>query len=126
MAETSLIYINGTALPMDGLNTYTNLSVDVDSENTARDELAIMHRDRIRAGARKFTVSYTVHPSVAKVILNAISPASFTVRAFDIMQNAWVTFTGYAGDRTSTMKVCTDINNMTDALWEVGFSLIEN
>lgn len=115
------ITINGTRLPSP--RSYRVQRADLDSENTTRNELGVLHRDRIRQGVYKLYLTWRVNPSALASIISAIEPASFTATFYDPNTNQTVTRTLYSGDRSSEMIVNSEYTS--DTLWDFSVDLIE-
>lgn len=123
MAETSLVYINGTALPSP--TKYRPLLSDLDSSDTSRSESGILFRNRVRSGVRKVELSWTLRSAQTAALLSLVEPAQFTARFFDPADNAYHTATMYAGDKSVELRMLQDLQDPAEALWDVSFNLIE-
>lgn len=96
---------------------------DLDSPDSARNELGFLQRDRIRAGVYKISLSFNNRygPDVATVE-EAISAASFEVTFPD--SSGMVTKTMYVGDRTKDMVLFRE-GDFSQMVWTLSFDLIE-
>lgn len=117
MPELNILSINGVQLPAP--MSYSVEYNDLDSEDTGRSEDGMLHRVRIRSGVAKIQVSWQqLTTEKATLILNAITPDSFTVTYFFGVQK---TATMYAGNQTCELIRV----NHGQAKWNIGFNLIE-
>ena len=66
------------------LTDYTVVLSDLDSDNSNRDEVGYMHRDRLRQAVRKVQVKLT-HISLSRTseVLQAVVPDKVNVRYLD-------------------------------------------
>lgn len=117
----ALITIGSTALtnPFD----YQVTLRDMDSDKSVRDELGILHRERVRAGVYEIKASFKVTKAQLKVITDAIAPASFSCTFFDPTTSSSPTATMYAGDRSAKLADLRDESSGSD--WEITVSLIQ-
>lgn len=119
LSMATILTIDGVDLPAP--STFKAPLQDLDSEDTYRNELGYIQRDRIRAGIYKVPVSWKgVTNSDAVKILNAVSPASFKAS----FPTPWgrVTKTMYAGDRDVEMIKYDNDNSIR---WDISFNLTE-
>lgn len=115
-------------LILDGVTIHPDPSVyslpeqDLDSENSGRNELGVMIRDRLRQGMYKIELEwFALTNSELKTILGAISKAEFN--ATFLTEDGYVTKKMYAGDRgKSLIRYMGDTNKMR---WNLKFNLIE-
>lgn len=103
--------------------TYNVSLQDLDSEDSGRSETGKMYRNRIRAGVYKIQATWRVNRTDLKMIVDAISEASFSVRFFDPNTASTKTCTMYAGDRSSAMVLNND--TASDTLWDFSVNFIE-
>ena len=122
-ANMGLLNINNVDMPKP--TSYQVGVQDLDSAETVRSESGILHRDRIRAGVRKISVSWTVKAADISKILKAVQNESCTVKFFDPQENSVKTATMYAGDRVPTLSVQTNENDTDNTWWDLSFDLIE-
>ena len=118
-----LLNINNVDMPKP--TSYQVSVQDLDSAETVRSESGILHRDRIRAGVRKISVSWTVKAADISKILKAVQNESCTVKFFDPQENSIKTATMYAGDRVPTLSVQTNENDTDNTWWDLSFDLVE-
>lgn len=116
----SAITIDGIGLPEPSSLRIPNF--DLDSENTGRNELGILQRDRIRQGIFKIELEWKmINSSELATIKAATQPASFQVTFPS--ETGYVTKTMYAGDRNVEMAVYhSDYNKIK---WNISFNLTE-
>ena len=122
-ANMGLLNINNVDMPKP--TSYQVGVQDLDSAETVRSESGILHRDRIRAGVRKISVSWTVKAADISKILKAVQNESCTVKFFDPQENSIKTATMYAGDRVPTLSVQTNENDTDNTWWDLSFDLVE-
>lgn len=95
------------------------LQSDIDSQDSSRNEIGVLQRDRVRQGVYKLEVSWALLVGAAvETIKTAIAPSSFSVVFPTSAGN--VTKTMYASDRSIEM-----VTTQTGTRWNVSFSLIE-
>lgn len=115
----ALITINGTAMPEP-----SSISVsyqDLDSDSTKRNEKGVLQRDRVRQGVHKLSLRWPpLSQSDAETILNAVKPASFSVKYLDPATASYKTSTMYVGDRSCEMQ-----RTALGWRWNISFDLIE-
>ena len=75
-----LLNINNVDMPKP--TSYQVGVQDLDSAETVRSESGILHRDRIRAGVRKISVSWTVKAADISKILKAVLLPRFIFKEF--------------------------------------------
>lgn len=116
----SFIQIGGVDMPDP--SSFSIKQADVDSENSSRNELGILQRDRVRAGVRTLSVKWSALSGAdASTLLKAVKPSSFQVSFPDAEENVIKTATVYAGD-----KSCEYVN--TPGLgwhWNISFDNVE-
>ena len=122
-ANMGLLNIDNVDMPKP--TSYQVGVQDLDSAETVRSESGILHRDRIRAGVRKISVSWTVKAADISKILKAVQNESCTVKFFDPQENSIKTATMYAGDRVPTLSVQTNENDTDNTWWDLSFDLVE-
>lgn len=122
-ANMGLLNINNVDMPKP--TSYQVGVQDLDSAETVRSESGILHRDRVRAGVRKISVSWTVKAADISKILKAVQNESCTVKFFDPQENSVKTATMYAGDRVPTLSVQTNENDTDNTWWDLSFDLVE-
>lgn len=116
----AILKIDGVDMPTP--SSYKIPDVDLDSEDTNRNELGILQRDRIRAEIYKVELEYKgITSSQLALIKSAIKPAQF--QATIITEIGSVVKTMYAGNRNTEMvKYNDDVNNVR---WNFSVNLIE-
>lgn len=115
----AMISIDGVDLPAP--SKYRLPNYDMDSEDTNRNELGYLQRDRIRSDVYKGEFEFIVNSSGLALIKSAISPAQFN--ATILTEVGPVTKVMYAGDRSVEMlKYNEDYNKI---MWSISFNLIE-
>lgn len=93
---------------------------DIDSADTGRGETGHMHRERVREGVYKLSLSFTnLTSDEVLAIKNAITPDSISVTLFD---GSYVTKNMYAGARTLDLK---SIDDNSNCFWDMSFNLTE-
>ena len=122
-ANMGLLNINNVDMPKP--TSYQVGVQDLDSAETVRSESGMLHRDRVRAGVRKISVSWTVKAADISKILKAVQNESCTVKFFDPQENSVKTATMYAGDRVPTLSVQTNENDTDNTWWDLSFDLVE-
>ena len=122
-ANMGLLNINNVDMPKP--TSYQVGVQDLDSAETVRSESGMLHRDRVRAGVRKISVSWTVKAADISKILKAVQNESCTVKFFDPQENSVKTATMYAGDRVPTLSVQTNENDTDITWWDLSFELVE-
>ena len=123
MSAYTLVYVNDVALPNP--ETYNISIIDIDGSDTMRNELGIMVRNRVRQGAMKIELSWTLRSPALAQLLKAVTPAQFSVRFFDPNTYEYRTASMYVGDRSCQMKLYTPDMDFDDILWSCKFNLIE-
>ena len=117
MAVLNILSIDGVQLPTP--TTYSVSYQDLDSSNTKRSEDGMLHRKRVRESMAKIKVSWNnLDTDKADLILNAVSPASFSVIYYFGVQK---TATMYVSDRSCELVRV----NYDQAKWNLEFSLVE-
>jgi hypothetical protein len=114
----AMIQIDGVNMPDPSV--FKIKEADLDSEDTKRNELGYLQRDRVRQGARSLTLEWDgLTGSDATTVINAVSPVSFRISFPDT--DGRKTITAYAGDRTKEYVNTPDIGPH----WNVSFENIE-
>ncbi len=115
-----MITINGVKLPSP--STYKVGRQDLDSEDSGRNELGMLTRDRVRQGIYKIELGYwAINNYKATLILNAITSSSFNVTFLAEGYN--VTKKMYVGDIQSELV---NFMGLEDKMvWNISFNLIE-
>lgn len=119
MAEVLLV-IDGVNMPTPSV--YRRGSADIDSEDTRRNELGFLQRDRIRQGVQKVELEFRgLTNAQVQALEQAIEPAKITV-----------TFITHAGERTAAMyagdrqvELIRYHTGQAQARWNMSFNLIE-
>ncbi|MEI6580205.1 MAG: hypothetical protein WCN92_12210 [Eubacteriales bacterium] len=119
----ALLTIGSTAMPNP--TKYTVKRADLDSENTTRDELGNLHRERVRAGAYVIDVAWQVTKAAFKTVVDALAPVSFSATFFDPNSASTATATMYAGDRTGDLLQYTDEAHPENSMWELSATLVQ-
>ena len=115
----ALIQINGIDMPDP--STLSVVVQSIDSDSTTRNEEGILQRDRVRDGVHKLTLKWNALTGAdASRVLQAVSPASFTVSFNDPLTNAPTSITLYSGDRTAE-----GIKARDGLRWNISFDNIE-
>lgn len=116
-----LLTINGTALPQP--SSYEWSLQDVSASSAGRTEDSLMHKETV-AKKRKIKVTWkTKDTSETSTILTAVTTNEyFTVKYWDMLNNAYQTGTFYVGDRTSSVKIWWTGRHLIDT---ISFDLIE-
>ena len=113
----NIVSINGVQLPTP--TTYSVDYSDVDSPDTGRSEDGMLHRSRVRSGLAKVKLEWRqLNTDKADLILNAITPDSFTVVYYFGVQK---TATMYAGDKSCELVRI----SYEQAKWNIKVNLIE-
>ena len=98
----ALLKINGVELPSP--SKYKVKISDLDSEATTRNSEGYLIRDRVRAGVYRIDVSWeALTHSDYLTVVNALSPAKFTVEFWDPNSATAQTAQMYAGDRDAEL-----------------------
>lgn len=116
----AMINIGGADLPDP--TSYKIPNFDLDSDDSHRNELGVLQRDRIREGIYKAEFEFVgITSSDLALIKSAIKPAQF--QATIISEVGPITKTMYAGDRNIEMvKYDKDYNKIR---WNISFNLVE-
>lgn len=116
----SMINIDGVDLPAP--IKFKPPNFDLDSQDTKRNELGTMQRDRIRQGIFKLELAWkNITSSELHTIKSAISPAQ--VRVTFPSEIGFITKKMYAGDRDIEMvSFDKDYNKI---IWNISFNLTE-
>lgn len=118
--ETIMITANGVDLPSPSV--YRIGRQDLDSEDSGRNELGFLTRDRLREGVLKIEVEYwAINNSDSTLILQALSSAEMNVEF--LLEGHKVSKKMYVGDRSS--ELVRFMNREDKMAWNVNFSLIE-
>ncbi len=116
----AMINIDGTDLPAP--SKFKPPNMDLDSEDSKRNELGVMQRDRIRADVFKLELEWkAITSSQLATIKAAIHPARF--EATFVTEVGYVTKTMYVSDRNIEMvKYDEDYNKIR---WDLSCSFTE-
>ena len=118
--KTIMVSLNGVDLPSPSV--YRVGRQDLDSEDSGRNELGFLTRDRLREGVLKLDLEYwAIDNSDAVLILNALTSTEMTVTF--LLEGYPVTKTMYVSDRNS--ELIRFMNNIDKMAWNINFSLIE-
>lgn len=118
----ALLKINGVDMPTP--SSFKVPESDLDSQDTGRNELGFLQRDRVRQGLRKIECSWNaLKPAEASILLKAVKPASVLVTYMDPEEATYVNKNMYVGDRSSEMKIYDDSTG--DCRWNISFNLTE-
>ena len=116
------IKINGTEYSSASSNLVIN-GADLDSESSNRDEVGVIHRDRIRADVHSVPFSFENLPKgLAANIKTALSATIITMTYPDLDGNA--TKTGYV---SALKRSCTAYfgDGPNDSFWTLEFTFVE-
>ena len=103
---------------------YSVYNRDGDSENTTRDELWLLHRERIRTGMKAIDIKWKVQGADYQTVINALAPAQIVVTFFDPNDATYYTQEDmYAGDKTASLVSYLDENTPENAIWELSTTL---
>jgi hypothetical protein len=103
----ALLKVNGVELPSP--SKYKVKRSDLDSEATMRNSEGYLIRDRVREGVYRIDVSWeALTHSDYLTVVNALSPAKFTVVFWDPNSATTKTAQMYAGDRDSELILLKD------------------
>lgn len=118
----ALLVIDGVEMPAP-----SELKVpesDLDSQDTTRNELGILQRDRVRQGIRKIECAWkALTAEDASILLKAVKPKSVLVTYPDPEENLMVTRKMYVGDRSSELILYRQSTN--EYRWKISFNLTE-
>lgn len=117
----AILNIDGVDMPAP--SSYKIQRFDLDSQDTNRNELGILQRDRVRQGIYKIEVEFKGKTSSEMYTIEpAIEPAKIQV-TFPTPKG-YITRTMYVGDRQGPEMVKHDSN--TDKIrWDMSFNLVE-
>ena len=116
----AMITIDGVDLPSP--SSFKLPRFDMDSGDTNRNELGVLHRDRIRQGIYKIELEWKgITSSQLHLIETAIEPAELNVTFPTPTGNK--TKKMYAGNRNTEMVKYDDNNDKIR--WNISFNLIE-
>lgn len=116
----AMINVDGVDLPAP--IKFKPPNFDLDSQDTNRNELGTMQRDRIRQGIFKLELAWkNINSSNLALIKAAIEPAR--VKVTFPTEIGFVTKIMYAGDRDIEMVAFNEDYNKI--LWNISFNLIE-
>lgn len=118
-----MLYIDQVKMPNP--SKYDVQFSDLDSSESARNELGVLLRNRIRQGVAKISVAWKVRSSVVATILEAIEPSQLEVSYFNPLTNDYGNATMYVSDRKCQLVLYTSEMEFSDAIWELSFNLIE-
>lgn len=108
------------------LTDYTVVLSDLDSDNSNRDEVGYMHRDRLRQAVRKVQVKLTHIPlSRTSEVLQSVKPDKVNVHYLDPQEGGYITAEMYVGDRTCVLSKHTDLDDPEESRWDVSFNLTQ-
>lgn len=93
--------------------------MDLDSEDSGRNALGQMIRDRITTKRKFNIICGPLTRAEAEEIIQAIHPVEFQIKTWDYLTGAETTIPAYAGDRTSA------ILNKDGMLSGLSFSITE-
>jgi hypothetical protein len=114
------LIIDGFDMPSP--TVYRVSHMDLDSNDTYRNELGITQRDRIRQGVRKIELEWTLlNAEDTALTLSSVKKANFLVTFLD-PELGEITRTMYVGDR-SPIELRADKNGQQR--WNVRYNLIE-
>lgn len=115
-----MIRINGVDLPPPSV--YRLPQYDLDSEDSGRNELGVLQRDRLRQGIFRVELEWWgINNSQLQLILSAIKPSKLTVR---ILSHAgYQTKQMYAGDRN--IEMVRYMGKTSKMAWNISFNLVE-
>ena len=115
-----MVIINGVRLPSP--STYKVGRQDLDSEDSGRNELGVLTRDRLRQGIFTVALEYwAIDNYKATLILNALTASSFNVTFW--VEGHKVTRKMYVGDRNSEMVRF--MGREDKMAWNINFNLVE-
>ena len=115
----AMLNFGGVDLPAP--SKYKLPNFDLDSEDSNRNELGYLQRDRIRSEIYKAELEFIVNSSDLALIKSAISPAQFEAKI--ISEVGIITKTMMAGDRNIEMvKYNEDYNKI---MWLISFNIVE-
>ena len=93
------IIVNGVVLPSPIQIDYNYEDLDADSVRDV--STGILDRNRIRSDTLKISISYAINSSdEIKMVMSAISAATFNVELFDLKSGKRKTFKMYAGPKS--------------------------
>lgn len=117
-----MITINGVLLPSP--SAYKVKRSDLDSEATTRNSEGQLIRDRVRSGVYRIDVTWSALRRADYItVVNALSPAKFTVEFFDPNSATNATAQMYASDRDGELILNTGA--AAKSVWSLSCSLIE-
>lgn len=118
--ETIMVSLNGVDLPSPSV--YRVGRQDLDSEDSGRNELGFLTRDRLREGVLKLDLEYwAIDNSDAVLILNALTSTEINVQF--LLEGYTTSKTMYVSDRNS--ELVRFMNRKDKMAWNINFSLIE-
>lgn len=124
MASKDLIWIviDGVTAPTP--KGFTPVYSDFDSKNSQRNEVAKLHRQRIRAGVVSPKFTWRIQTKDLNKLLKMIVPERLNVKFYDPMTMAMHEFTGYAqATRQPTLVLAGE--KYEDCWWDFECSFIE-
>lgn len=115
-----MLKINGVKMPDPSV--YRVGRQDLDSENSGRNELGVLVRDRLRQGIMRVDFEWwAVNNTKSTTLLNAVKPSKVTVEL--LVEGVYVTKEMYVSDRSS--ELIRYMNDTGKMAWNVSFSLVE-
>ncbi|HZK00980.1 MAG TPA: DUF6711 family protein [Tissierellaceae bacterium] len=115
-----MVNLNGVDLPSPSV--YRVGRQDLDSEDSGRNELGVLTRDRLREGVLKIELEYwAIDNSDATLILQALTSTEMNVEF--LLEGHRVTRKMYVSDRNS--ELVRFMNREDKMAWNINFNLIE-
>ena len=115
-----MVNLNGVDLPSPSV--YRIGRQDLDSEDSGRNELGFLTRDRLREGILKVELEYwAIDNEKANVILGVLTAPSFNATV--LVEGHTITKQMYVSDRSS--ELVRFMNREDKMAWNINFSLIE-
>lgn len=122
MSDLIWLRIDGETAPTP--KAFTPVYADFDSENSTRNEVGYLTRERIRAGQVSPKFSWRIKTADLNKLLNMIENEHLSVTYFDPKENGMKTFDGYAqATRQPTLALWGE--NYADCWWDFECSFIE-
>lgn len=125
IVELVWLIINGEPAPPPRYpNGYMPVYSDFDSKNSQRNEVAKLHRQRIRADVVSPKFSWRIQTAALSRLLNLITPEKLNVKIYDPKLMDFREFTGYAqATRQPTLVLAGE--KYEDCWWDFECSFIE-